>query len=250
MNKLFIKDLVASKSEHIQLKKATIKQTDSIGVTESASKSIKYDNTDDLENGVITRKFAANTYNWLDSHGDVHIDGVFTKSINENKNILHLHDHIFTLESKVGSIKSIDEVSISWSDLGVDKEGYTTVLLPTSEIKKGYNPKIYNQYLNKEIQQHSVGMQYVDMFLCVNDADYEDEYKAWIKYSPKVGNIEKAISQGYFWAITTAKLIEISCVIAGSNELTGTFEPSTEPSKDTQDDTQLYKYLVENFKLK
>lgn len=263
MDKQLISDLVANKSEHIRLKKAITKYCDSFKENETTTKAVIYDNKDDIENGVITRKIVANTYNWMDSHSDVHIDGLFSKSISENKErIMHLHDHIYQLGAKVGKIINIEENTILWSDLGVNKQGYTTSLIIESEIKKALNEQIYTQYLGKEINQHSVGMQYVNISLCVNDTEYKEEYANWMRYINKVGNIEKAIEQGYFWAVTEAKLIEVSCVIAGSNELTPTLEPTTketetkeeplnEPSNDTQkENTQIdYNYLLKNLNL-
>jgi len=81
--------------------------------------------------------------------------------------------------------------------------------------------------LNGSINQHSVGMQYVKIDLAVNDPEEEEEYATWNKYKDEVINLEKAEEQGFFWAVTEAKLIEISCVIAGSNELTPTLETKT-----------------------
>lgn len=258
MDKQLISDLIENKSEHIRLKKATIKCCDSINIIESQIKAFTYENKDDIQNGIITRKIVANTYNWLDSHGDVHIDGLFSKSINENKDrIIHLHDHIYQLGAKVGKVINIEETTILWSDLGVNKSGYTTSLIIETDIKKALNEQIFTQYLAKEINQHSVGMQYVNLSLCVNDAEYKEEYANWIKYISRVGNSEKAIENGYFWAITEAKLIEVSCVIAGSNELTPTLQPTetkqepiNEPSNDTQKEiTQIdYNYLLKNLK--
>lgn len=264
MDKQLISDLVANKSEHIAMKKAAQKNCDCVGVCESPIiKGEHYIAKDDVARGIIYRKIVSNTYNWLDSHGDVHIDGVFTKSINENKErIMHLHDHIYQLDAKVGKIENIEEVTLSWVDLGVNKEGYTTCAIVSSNIQKSLNANIYNQYLTNQINQHSVGMRYVKIDLAVNDTDYKEEYATWLKYAGRIGNIEKAIEQGYFWAVTEAKLIEVSAVIAGSNELTPTLEPTTkeneskeepiiEPTEVTQKEiTQIdYNYLLKNLKI-
>ena len=79
-------------------------------------------------------------------------------------------------------------------------------------------------------------MQYVNILLCVNNPDYKAEFANWQKYYPLVGNSEKADELGYFYAVTEAKLKEISCVIAGSNELTPTLDTKEdiESSTDTQ----------------
>ena len=65
-------------------------------------------------------------------------------------------------------------------------------------------------------------------------------------------NSEKALEQGYFFAVTEAKLKEVSCVIAGSNELTPTIEPlkniqEVEPNEVVK--AIDYNYLINNFKL-
>ena len=254
MDKQLISDLVANKEEAIKLKKAAIKHCDTFEEIETTSKAFNYSNTDNLESGIITRKIVANTYNWLDSHGDVHIKGIFTKSIQENKQ-LHLHDHIYQLGAKVGTFTSVEEISIAWKELGVEKEGKTIALIGTTDIKRAYNEPIYLQYLGKEINQHSVGMQYVKMELCINDSQYKHEFDMWNKYVGNIANQDEAIKQGYFWAILEAKLIEISCVIAGSNAITPTLEPKTKEEPiieplSTQDKSLInYKYIIENFKL-
>src|SRR5690348_3923001 len=97
------RDLVKNKSKYIALKKAAVKECD-IVLAEfdpeySVSKIITSSKDDNLESGVIKRTIVGNTYKWMDSHKDVHIPGIFTKSINENKSIFHLHDHKFEINA-------------------------------------------------------------------------------------------------------------------------------------------------------
>lgn len=250
--------LVQNKSELIALKRAEVKHADSViceNISNHTTKEINYNNQDELDKGSIKRLIVGNTYKWMDSHDDVHMEGIFTKSIKENKQrILHLHDHEYKLTSKVGKPIDIYEAKIKLTELGQSKAGDTDALFMFSNIKQEYNEKIYKQYLDKEINQHSVGMVYVKLFLAVNDSDYKEEYEAWLKYFPHVINQDKAIDKGYFWAVTEAKLIEISAVIAGSNELTPTFEPQKSTQINETDNTTHnkvidYKYLIDNFKL-
>lgn len=256
MNKKELFDyLVKNKKSIIDTKKAETKKAPVIDInyTNHIEKSINYKAIDDLENGIIKRAIVANTYNWLDSHGDVHIDGVFTKSINERKqSVMHLHDHLYQLTAKVGEFDDIIEQKINWTDLSVAKAGYTTSLIGISNIMKEYNALIYNQYLQGKITQHSVSMQYVKIALAVNDPEYKEEFATWSTYAPRIGNIEKALEIGYFWAVTEAKLIEISAVIAGSNELTPTIEPQKYEPLDTHINEPIgidYKFLKSNLKL-
>lgn len=259
--KELIKYLIKNKADLIHMKKSATKFTDPFFIellegkaTSAVAKIINSYSQDDEENGMIKRTVIGNTYGWMDSHNDVHIPGIFTKTIQENKNIAHLHDHVFQLDYKVGEPQKIYEQSMPWRQLGVDKKGNTTCLLMDTEILKVYNPYIFEQYLKKKIKQHSVGMQYVKLFLCVDDEDYKEEFANWNTYIDYVANEDTAIENGYFWAVTEAKLREISCVIAGSNSLTGTIEPSNkgthspiEPQKSTQKKKAInYKFISEN----
>jgi len=178
-----------------------------------------------VESGIIKRTIIGNTYNWMDSHDDVHIEGVFAKSIADRQDkIWHLHDHEHKITAKVGKPISIYEKAVEWADLGVNKVGETTALFMDSNIIKEYNPLIFVQYLSKEINQHSVGMYYRQLDLAVNDSDMKEEFSQWNKYIEQIGNKEKVIDQGYFWAVKEAELIEISGVLSGSNELTPTVD--------------------------
>lgn len=183
--------------------------------------NILYDN--DEKNGVLKRSIVANTYLYLDSHGDVHMPGIFSKTITDRKNrISHLHDHKFELSAKVGRPISFNEVKIRWSDVGVSKNGETYVLQMDSKIEKSLNASIYNEYLQDAINQHSVCMQYEEIEIAMNDENYSEAFKAWNEVYPLLGNPEKADELGMFYVVRKAKLIEVSAVLLGSNELTPT----------------------------
>jgi hypothetical protein len=250
--------LTANKSDLMEFKKSALKFSDALTTptSEGAVKALATNNADDIEAGIIKRSIIGNTYNWLDSHGDVHVGNTFAKSINERANkIFHLHDHKHEVTAKVGRFTGIYEKSVSWADLGVNKAGSTTVLMADSTIQKALNSNVFKMYLDGEIDQHSVGMRYVKMDLAINDKDYPDELATWNKYIDQIGNRNKAEETGYFWAVSEAKLIEISAVLMGSNELTPTVE-NIEPSNDTQtakeepsNDTQIdWQQVVKNVK--
>lgn len=225
--KEFINYLVTNKAELIDFKKSVVKYTDPLAGLQSeiALKALSTNFKDDVASGIIKRTVIGNTYNWMDSVNDVLLPGVFTKSISERENkIWHLHDHEYKITSKVGKPSKIYEQSVSWADLGVNKIGTTVALFMDSNIMKDYNPLIFSMYLNGEITQHSVGMQYVKLELGVNDSDMKEEYAVWTKYIDQIGNKEKAIEDGYFWAVKEGKLHEISAVLAGANELTPTLD--------------------------
>jgi len=217
-----IAEIVANKAELIQLKKAEVKTVKGgissiIKTANTTIKGVFKDNEGSLERTIV-----GNTYLWMDSHNDVHAKGCFTKSVKENKSIFHLHDHEFKLTSKVGEPKKTYEEEIAWKDLGVNKSGMTQALFMDTEIFKDYNSQIFNEYKAGRINQHSVGMQYVKIDLAVNDESFEKEFKVWQDNIDTLGNPEKATEKGFFWLVKEAKLIEISAVLLGSNELTPT----------------------------
>jgi hypothetical protein len=250
--KELLKYLVKNKSELIQLKEASAnKKADGVvynGFSEGIIKSVNQPSLpkDNHDEGIIYRTVIPNTYYWLDSHDDVHEKGIFTKSIQENKaKVRHTHDHVQALTAKVGKVLDLYEKEVSWKDLGVNKAGNTICLMADTEIRKAYNEMIYNDYVNGEIDQHSVEMIYVKMSLAVNDADEKAEYKEWQRVFPLLGNPEKALEQGYFFIQKESKLKAFSCVVEGSNSLTGVYNDNNEaadkgtlldiePSKDTQ----------------
>jgi hypothetical protein len=230
-------EIVKNKKELIALKMTTIKHSDTS--TNIPFKDLSITNKEvNIKGYDGYTKVIANTYYWLDSHGDVHVKGCFTKTIKENKNkIFHLdnHDSSNGFRSKVGNVIDVLEVEVPWQSLGIDKAGNTICVLGVSELIEDYNRQVYDAYKNKEIDQHSVGMMYVNIDLAVNDPNYVEEYKVWNEVYPSIGNKQTANEQGYFWAIREAKLKEYSCVLwDGSNELTPTAK-DIEPSADTQD---------------
>ena len=230
--------LVKHNKEIIEFKKAVVKHTTPTTTEAENSSTFKALSTSkehDTDN-VIKRTVIGNTYNWLDSHGDVHLDGTFGKSISERQNkIWHLHDHEQKITAKVGIHSKIYEAPVEWSDLGIKKAGTTTALMMDSDIRKDYNNLIFQEYKDGNIDQHSVGMYYVKIDFAVNDKDHKAEFKTWNDNIENIGNREKAEELGYFYAVKEAKLVEISAVLQGSNELTPTIEAKDiEPEQSTQ----------------
>lgn len=222
----FFQYLASNKKEIIDFKKASIKFTSPFGINElqiKANKSLSTNYKDDVESGIIKRTVIGNTYNWMDDQSDVLLDGCSAKTITERKDkIWHLHDHIQQTEAKVGKPTSIYEKTVDWTDLGIDKVGTTQALFMDTNIIKDFNANIFGQYLTKEINQHSIGLRYSIIDLAINDPQQKDEFYQWNKHIDKIGNKADVMEQGFFFAVKEIILIEISCVLAGSNELTPT----------------------------
>jgi hypothetical protein len=257
--------LVKNRETLIAQKKAAIKHSDAIVCTPelitSKQSVIKEDGEDGRKPSDCVVKVVINTTNILDSHMDVHLKGIWTKSIQENKNILHLQEHELSFENIIADGKDLKAYvsTVSWADLGFPFTGTTEALIFESTVKADRNEFMAEQYRKGYVRNHSVGMQYVKMIMCINDPDYGAEYEAWQKYYPEVINKEVADERGYFWAVKEAKVIEGSAVPRGSNYATPTLsvtESKYEPEQSTQKEiepplkgTQInYEFLINGVK--
>lgn len=271
--------LKANKGNIINIKKQAKKFTDNIENFYDELEKLKTktggETQAEIGLGYIDKAIVGNTYNWLDSHGDVHVKGCFQKSIGERRTqVMHLHDHELKITSQVGILQDVQEIDVKWKSLGVNVEGNTTALVAQSRVQKEYNPMVYKMYQEGLINQHSVGMFYVKLDLAINsnDSEYMNEKKQWDEVYPLLGNKETAEDQGWFFVVKEAKLLEISAVPYGSNIITPAYDSMTdiiepeptsslgneiaEPSNDTQievsqevNKTDRTKYFKENFKL-
>ena len=205
--------------------------------------------SNDKEAGILKRTVLTNTYWWMDSHSDVHLgreeegsSAIFTESIKGRENkVFPIDQHNWSLDGKMGKTLALYEQPISWRALGVGRTGMTEGLFADAEIHKAKNPARYEDYLNDDIDQHSVGMRYLDFQLAVDDEDdYPKEFAVFQKYINKIGNRQAVEKQGFFFAIPKGHVMEYSAVIAGSNELTPTMH-SGEASKIEQSGDALLK---------
>lgn len=167
-----------------------------------------------------------NTTNWYDSHGDVHIPGLWKKSLSDNKRsgfyLLKTHGREFEdviAESCAGATKNM-----TWREVGVDLPGTTEALVFNGIVDKDRNEYMFDQYRKGYVKKHSVGMRYIKMVTCINDDDYPVQKENWDKYIEMVANKDEAEADGYFWAILEAQCVEGSAVLFGSNTVTPTLE--------------------------
>jgi hypothetical protein len=245
--------LIKNKESLIAQKKGIIKYTDGISFSPAAvhgksTTSIK-ENAPVMNPGdELKVKVVINTTNLMDSHSDVHIPGLWAKSLSENKSIMHLQEHRMAFDmiiSDGNDLKAYTE-TLSWKDLGQNFHGVTEALIFESNIRKTRNEFMLEQYANGFVKQHSVGMRYIQLGLAINDPSNGAEFEMWEKYFREIANQDEAEKQGYFWVVKEAKVIEGSAVPLGSNWITPTLdnnqkeEPTIvtqteEPSKDTQE---------------
>ena len=237
-NDELFKALKENKKSLVSLKKSAEKRADSISANYTHSEI-----TTKSENGIITDpskllvKIVINTTNFLDSHNDLHINGIWNKSVSDNKTFLHLQEHEREFDKVISDNANGYVQSISWRELGLNYNGKTEALIFESTIEKKRNEFMFEQYANGWVKNHSVGMRYVDIELAINSNSEQDkeEKDMWDKYYPQIANKEVADERGWFWIVAQAKIIEGSAVVMGSNSATPTIsvEQKSEAVIDT-----------------
>jgi hypothetical protein len=223
--KEFHKFLIDNKKILIAQKKAVVKHSDWCGYTytvpvDNIEKTEKReDNDNEIYKGLVM-----NTTNYMDGHDDVHIDGLWNKTLKENRNLFLLQEHEMSFEKTIADSEDINAFTkiMQWKELGMNTEGFTQALIFNTKIQKENNEFMFEKYKRNKVRNHSVGMQYVKINLALNDINYKEEYETWSKYFNQIVNKENALEKGMFWAVTEAKLIEGSAVMRGSNPITPT----------------------------
>jgi hypothetical protein len=256
--------LIVNKSKLIAQKKSVTKEADGVACAvelvlekDKAEFTVKAGETIDAIPDTATQikvRSIINTTKLFDSHGDVHFDQLWNKSLKESKGFSLIQEHQFNFKGTISDNVKAFTKQISWHELGINFEGKTQALVFDSVIDKAENEFMFDKYRTGKVTNHSVGMQYVKIELAVNDDRYKDEYAIWEKYFDEIANKEDALAAGYFWPVTEAKIIEGSAVKRGSNWATPTLsiqqtkgepEPSTrkhEPPKGTLKASELLKY--------
>lgn len=226
-----LKAIAENKAALSALKKSAVKFTDGFDYLLTAEDVVKgVIKSNDAVAGDPTElkvRVVMNTTKVLDSHWDVHIDGLWKRTLQHSSTKLHLQEHKRDFDKVISSDAKAFVKNMSFSDLGyADLEGSTQALLFDSTVKASRNKLMFEQYKNGWVNNHSVGMSYVDFAVCINSEERwcKEEKENWEKYFPMVANAQDAEKAGFFWAVTEAKLIEGSAVLFGSNWVTPTLE--------------------------
>lgn len=240
----------ANKDKIIGVKRAAVKDSESVchvvrsvDITKTKKEE---ENTDVVAIGSYIYPII-NTTNWLDSHGDVHLDGIWDNSVKDNKGkLFYAVEH----ELKIGMIISWpDEVEayvqqLDWTDIGQPYTGKTQALIFKSLLTDASNGDALKAIIAKKPIQNSVRMQYIEIILCIDDSsdDYKQEYTNFYKYLAVIANKQDAMDAGYFWAIAQAKIVkEGSAVLFGSNSATPLqySDPGSSSQKQEEVDPQI-----------
>ena len=240
----FMKDNL---STLIAEKKAAIKESDAFTTGTDINNRLVIDKegkltkaTDGYQPNMTTAETVLcviNTTNWLDSHADVHIPGLWKKCLKERDDFTHLQEHKMAFLYIISNKSKGYTEKIAWKDLGFEAIGVTEALIFATPLT-GRNEYMEDLYRKGLVTNHSVGMQYVTIKFCVNQPEedyYKEEYANWNQYIDQVINREAAEEQGFFWAVLEAKIVEGSAVPIGSNIITPTIGfKSAGPATATQ----------------
>lgn len=185
---------------------------------------------------------AVNSTNVLDSHEDLHVDGIWNKTVDEQqgKNYL-VADHDLSISSVIVKKEYIEMfiAKLPFSALGKPYEGKTQVL-----IYKFRKDKVIHEVARKWLEsgdpiEASVRMRYITILFAMdsNDPEYKEQKKLYDQYFPIIANKADFDYIPYYFIIKEAANIrESSLVVFGSNSTTGniTRTKELEPEESTQ----------------
>jgi len=171
---------------------------------------------------------AVNSTRILDAHSDLHIDGLWNKTITDRqgKNYL-VADHRLELLATIARKEHVQMFTaiVPFSLIGKPYDGDTEVLIYKVRKDKIINVEAKAWLDSGDAIEASVRMQYVDIVFALDseekeDVKYKDNYDELIKLIANKDDFENDIL--YFWGIKQAKnVFESSLVLFGSNHATG-----------------------------
>jgi len=166
------------------------------------------------------------TTNYLDSHGDVHIDGCFKKTVSDQQGkIFYAKNHDVRVGTIIAWPENVEMMvkKLDWSIIGKSYTGQSECLIFKINKENIEDDDAEDIIEKNRPVQNSIRMQYVNFVTCIDDKrpEYKTEKANWDKYYPIIANKEVANEMGYFWAVTELKIKEEgSMVIKGSNDAT------------------------------
>jgi hypothetical protein len=191
----------------------------SIKLKDNATKALS------IEDGYIYPVIS--TTNYLDSHGDVHINGCFKKTVQEQQGkILYCKDHNISVDTIIAWQSDVEMMvaELPFSELGKEYSGSAECLIFKIDKESLVESESIEDIIdNNRPVQNSIRMQYVNFVTCIDDKrpEYKVEKANWDKYYKMIANKADADMMGYFWAVTELKIRdEGSMVVKGSNDAT------------------------------
>ena len=185
--------------------------------------------------------FVVNSANILDSHGDVHVDGNWNKTVKEQQGKVYLvWEHSLQRKDVIAFPNSIELLTakVPFSAIGKNYEGETYSLIYKVKKSEIADDQAKN-WLEKGIPlQASVRMHYIKIETAINseNPEYAKQKATFEQYYPLIANKNEFDSIDYFWVIKEAKnTLESSLVLFGSNQATGLIQENKEQSQGTQE---------------
>jgi len=186
---------------------------------------------------IIEVKAIINTTNVIDSHMDLHLQGIWNKTVKDNPYNPVLKQHENKFESVLANkAKNINQ-SMNFKDIGVDIDFAMQANCNIFTIDKNKQPLMFDKYTSGEVDQHSIGMMYVDFDIAYYDESSKKEMDFFNEMLAQCINPEIAEEAGYVWCVREAKKREGSAVVFASNPLTPTlyvknYQPQSSTGKN------------------
>lgn len=199
---------------------------------------------EDITSDFIEVKAVINSTNIIDSHLDLHMANIWNKTVKDNPFSHHLKQHENKFESVISNkAKSYNEKS-NFNKLGLDVDFKTTTNINEFILSKSKMPYMFDAYKSGDVQQHSIGMMYVDIDIAYYDEDSQKQMDFFNEMKGLAVNPEVADEYGYFWVVYEAKKREGSAVVFGSNSVTPTlYVKNYEPQSSTQKNEAVDKHF-------
>ncbi len=183
----------------------------------------------------------ANLSGWCDSYMDVMIKDNWNKTISDKAIVYHLKNHDYSTDDIVGKDAELYTKMFPMEYFAIKSDvTKAQALMMRSVVPKEYDKKTFALYRDNQIKQHSIGLRYIQIVLCMN-SDLEEDItykKNWDKYYPAVINKDLVDQYRYFFAVIESQILENSCVLFGANKNTGVYSTSSksQAADDAPDD--------------
>ncbi|ASU34407.1 hypothetical protein [Mucilaginibacter xinganensis] len=181
---------------------------------------------------------AVNTTNILDSHEDLHIPGIWNKSVKEQQGQNYLvADHELCIDNVIVRKEYIEmfTAELPFAMLGKAYDGNTEALIYKVPKDKVIHSKAKEWLESGDDIEASVRMQYITILFAMDSNDPEDATlkKNYDEYLSQIANKADFEYILYYFIVKEAKNVrESSLVVFGSNPATGNIRNS-EPGKST-----------------
>ena len=215
---------------------------------------------EDMKDGYIYPIIS--TTKFYDTHGDVHFDGCFNKTVKDQQGKVHYClDHDLKYDSVIAWDKSVKMFvsDIEWAKVNKNYSGTTQALIFAIKEEDFRRKDVLSDIKNKVSEfQNSIRMQYVSIKLAINSLKKEHaEQKMYYDLMiEKIANKDEVEKGGYFWGVEQLAIRkEGSLVVAGgSNSATAiqmnknNDEPLNDTQNENKDDSRLHTIDKDEFR--